>query len=166
MSNIWQLLIHSNTLNFIIVLAILILLVVKLNLKDKIEFLKEEIKNYVESSYEEKAKAEQSLTLIKEKIEELPKEIENINESAENSVKSIGEKIQSEIVDKKQDIANNAERIFNLETKKFKQKLTAILSEKSVEIARENALNQLNENKDLHNKYIDTAIEELDRISL
>lgn len=166
MSNILQLLIHSNTLNFIIVLATLILLVVKLNLKDKIEFLKEEIKDYVESSYKEKAKAEEDLASIKEKIEELPKEIENIKESAENSVKSIGDKIKLEVVDKKQDIANNAERIFNLETKKFKQKLTAILSEKSVEIARENALNQLNENKDLHNKYIDTAIEELDRISL
>lgn len=166
MSNILQLLIHSNTLNFIIVLAILILLVVKLNLKDKIEFLKEEIKDYVESSYKEKAKAEEDLASIKNKIEELPKEIENIKESAENSVKSIGEKIRIEVVDKKQDIANNAERIFNLETKKFKQKLTTILSEKSVEIARENALNQLNENKDLHNKYIDTAIEELDRISL
>ncbi len=166
MSNILQLLIHSNTLNFIIVLAILIFLVIKLNLKEKIELLKEEIKDYVEASYKEKAKAEQDLALIKEKIEELPKEIENIKESAENSVKSIGDKIRLEVVDKKQDIANNAERIFNLETKKFKQKLTTILSEKSVEIARENALNQLIANKDLHNKYIDTAIEELDRISL
>lgn len=166
MSNILQLLIHSNTLNFIIVLAILIFLVIKLNLKEKIELLKEEIKDYVEASYKEKAKAEQDLAMIKEKIEELPKEIENIKESAENSVKSIGDKIRLEAVDKKQDIANNAERIFNLETKKFKQKLTTILSEKSVEIARENALNQLIANKDLHNKYIDTAIEELDRISL
>ena len=50
--------------------------------------------------------------------------------------------------------------------KKFKQKLTSVLSEKSVEIAKENAVNQLRENTELHNKYIDNAIEELDRISL
>lgn len=166
MSNIFQLLIHSNTLNFIIVVAILIVLVLKLNLKEKVELLRDEIKNYVDASFQEKSKAEKDLSAIKEKIEQLPGEIENIKLSAENSVKSIGEKIRSEVIEQKRDIENNAERIFNLETKKFKQKLTTILTEKSVEIAKENALNQLKGNNELHNKYINSAIDELDRISL
>ena len=166
MSDILHLLIHSNTLNFLIVLAILVVIVVKLNLKDKIEVLRDEIRTYVATSVQEKNMAEQNLSSIKEKIQKLPEEIEDIKKSTENSVKSIGEKIRADIDEQKQDIANSAERIFNLETKKFKQKLTATLSEKSVEIAKNNAINQLKENNELHNKYIDNAIDELDRISL
>ena len=166
MSDIIHLLIHSNTLNFIIVLSIIVVLVVKLNLKAKIEVLRDEIKNYVDFSFNEKKFAEQNLSLINEKIQKLPEQIQNIEESIEKSVKSIGEKIKVDIEEQKQDLANTAERIFNLEMKKFKQKLTSVLSEKSVEIAKENAVNQLRENTELHNKYIDNAIEELDRISL
>ena len=166
MSDIFNLLIHSNTLNFLIVLAILVFIVVKLNLKEKIEVLRDEIKTYVETSVNEKNVAEQNLSLIKEKIQRLPEEIEDIQKSTENSVKSIGEKIRADIEEQKQDISNSAERIFNLETKKFKQKLTSVLSEKSVEIARDNAISQLKENKELHSKYIDNAIDELDRIVL
>lgn len=166
MSDILHLLIHSNTLNFLIVLAILVVIFVKLNLKEKIEVLRDEIRTYVDTSVQEKNVAEKKLLLIKEKIEKLPETIEDIKKSTENSVKSIGEKIRADIEEQKQDIANSAERIFNLETKKFKQKLIATLSEKSVEIARDNAVNQLKENAQLHNKYIDNAIDELDRISL
>ena len=96
----------------------------------------------------------------------MPSQIKDIEISTENSVKSIGEKIKADIQEQKQDISNNAERIFNLEMKKFKQKLTSALSEKSIEIARENAVKQLNENNEMHNKYIDSAIDELDGISL
>ena len=123
MSDIIHLLIHSNTLNFFIVLAILVVIVVKLNLKDKIEVLRDEIRTYVESSVNEKNVAEKNLSLIKEKIQQLPATIEDIEKSTKNSVKSLGEKIKADIQEQKQDIANSAERIFNLETKKFKQKL-------------------------------------------
>ena len=151
---------------FLIVLSILVVIFVKLNLKEKIEVLRDEIRTYVDTSVQEKNVAEKNLSLIKERIQQLPEEIEDIRKSTENSVKSIGEKIRADIEEQKQDIVNSAERIFNLETKKFKQKLTASLSEKSVEIARDNAINQLKENVELHNKYIDNAIDELDRISL
>ena len=121
-------------------------------MKDKIEVLREEIKSYVDASADEKNIAEQNLSIIKEKIQKLPLQIEDIQKSTENSVKSIGEKIKADIQEQKQDISNNAERILNLEMKKFKQKLTSVLSEKSVEIAKENAINQLNENNELHLK--------------
>lgn len=166
MSDIWHLLIHSNTLNFFIVLALIIFVVVKLNLKQKIETLRDEIKYYVETSEQEKIQAEKELENIKNRIEKLPEEIDCIRKSAENSVENFGEKIRAEIDEQKQDISKNAERLFNLETKKFKSKLTNLLSEKSIELVKENALNQLNSNKELHNKYIDNAISELDRVNL
>ncbi len=166
MEDIFQFLIKTNTVNFIIVLALIIFLFIKLNFKQKIEDLRTEIKTYVETAENEKTQAEKKLAEIKDKVSKLPDEIEDIKISAEKSTVSIASKIHSEIEEQKQDISNNAQRIFNLETKKFKAKLNTLLSEKSIELAQENALNQLNSNKDLHNKYIDNAIDELDRIIL
>lgn len=166
MSDFLHLLLQSNIFNFILVVAIIVYLVRKFNLKQKIEKLSNEIKSYVDESENEKLDAEKELKNINDKIAKLPLEIDNINRSADNSVKSLSEKIRIEIETQKQDILNNAERLLNLETKKFKSKLVGILSEKSVELVQQNTINQLNSNQDLHKKYIDNAISELDRINL
>lgn len=166
MSEIWNFILHSNIINFLIVLYFLVWLFKKIDIKQKIGHIRNEIKNFVENSELEKEEAQKKLNEINDKISVLPKEISEIENSTENSVKSICEKIKIEIEEQKQDLANNAERIFNLETKKFKQKLTSILTEKSIEIARDNALKQLENNTELHNKYIENAIDELDRIIL
>ena len=166
MSDFLHLLLQSNIFNFILVVAIIVYLVRKFNLKQKIEKLSNEIKSYVDESEKEKLDAEKELKNINDKIAKLPSEIDNINRSADNSVKSLSEKILIETESQKQDILNNAERLLNLETKKFKSKLVGILSEKSVELVQQNTINQLNSNRDLHKKYIDNAISELDRINL
>lgn len=166
MSDFLHLLLQSNIFNFILVVSIIVYLVRKFNLKQKIEKLSNEIKSYVDESENEKLDAEKELKNINDKIAKLPSEIDNINRSADNSVKSLSEKIRIETESQKQDILNNAERLLNLETKKFKSKLVGILSEKSVELVQQNTINQLNSNRDLHKKYIDNAISELDRINL
>ena len=125
-----------------------------------------EIKSYVDESEHEKLDAENELKNINDQIVKLPSEIDSINRSADNSLKSLSEKVRAEIESQKQDILNNAERLLNLETKKFKSKLVGILSEKSVELVQQNTINQLNSNRNLHKKYIDNAISELDRINL
>ena len=166
MSNVIQFLIQTNTINFIIVLTIIIVIVKKLNIGNKIDKIKSDITNYVETSEKEKQQTEVELSRINDKISKLPAVIERIKKSTENSVRNIERNIKEETEEKKQDISNNAKRLFNLETKKFKSRLTSILAEKSIEIARENAIKRLIENPDLHGKYIDNAIEELDGIVL
>lgn len=166
MTDIWQLLLQTNTFNFIIVFVILYIIFSKLNLKEKIESLKSDIKNYVDESSKEKDKAESDLNEIKNKIAKLPDEISRIQKSAKNSVESIERKIESEMKEQMSDIDNNAKRILNLETKKFKSKLTGILSEASVNLAKDNALKQLENNRELHDKYIYDAIDEIDRVNL
>ncbi len=166
MTEIWQIIVKTNTLNFILVLLLLGFLISKLNIKQKIENSRNDIKNYVEESVNEKQKSHEALKNIENKIKNLPAEIEDIKKSTENSVKSIEEKINNELISQKQDLENNAARLLNLETRKFKENLTNLLSEKSIEIAKENALSQLNTDTSLHGKYIDSAIEEIDRIEL
>lgn len=164
MSEFFQILIQSNTINFLIVLALIVYLIKKLNVNQKIEEIKCEVENYVNDSDKEKVSAERALENIEVEIKKLPEITEEIKKSADKSIKGIDEKLQRDIKNQKTDIQNNAERILQLEIKKFKSGLSNVLSEKSVEIAQKNAQKQLQENSNLHNVYIDNAIEEIDRI--
>ena len=103
---------------------------------------------------------------INEKIKHLPDEIADIKLSAQNNIQGIEKRINEEIEEKKKDIENNAKRILGLETKKFKSRLSAVLSQASIDLAKNNALEQLNNNRELHDKYINDAIDEIDRIGL
>ncbi len=166
MSELFELIIKSNTINFLIVLSLIIFLIKKLNLAEKISKLRDEIKNYVNDSEKEKASADEGLDKIKGKIEKLPLLIDRIEKSAQHNVKNIEERVKAETENQKKDIENNLNRLLNLETKKFNSKLISLLSEKSVEVAMKNAIKQLNSEPELHNVYINNAIDEIDRINL
>jgi F0F1-type ATP synthase membrane subunit b/b' len=165
MSDIIQIFIQSNTLNFLIVLFILVFLVKKLKVSEKIEKLSNEIKSYVESSETEKQQAQAELGRIKDKISKLPALSERIKKSTQRNINNIAENAKKHTEIQKQDITNNAQRLFKLETRLFKSKLTNLLSEASIQLAKENAIKQLEENPELHNRYIEKAIEELDGIN-
>ena len=166
MNEIWQLIIQSNTLNFLIVLAVVLFIASKLDIKTKLEKLRSEIQIFVDESSKEKENSLKTLNEVNEKIKHLPEEIADIKKTAENNVRGIEQRINSEIQEKMTDIENNAKRILGLETKKFKSKLSGILSQASIDLARKNAEEQLQNNRELHNKYISDAINEIDRINL
>lgn len=166
MSEFFNILIQSNTLNFLIVVCLIVFLFLKLKINAKLQIMADEIKNYVNSAENEKLDAQKKLDIINSKVQKLPDVIERIKKSTENSVKNYEKKILADINEEKQDVENNIKRLFNLETRKFKNKLTCLLSEKSVELAKENAIKQLENNVELHNKYIENAIKELDGIKL
>ena len=166
MNEIWQLIIQSNTLNFLIVLAVVLFIASKLDIKTKLEKLRSEIQIFVDESSKEKENSLKTLNEVNEKIKHLPEEIADIKKTAENNVRGIEQRINSEIQEKMTDIENNAKRILGLETKKFKSKLSGILSQASIDLARKNAEEQLQNNRELHNKYINDAINEIDRINL
>ncbi len=166
MADIWQLLIHSNTINFLLVVALIVFIFVKLNIKEKLEILRSEIKCYVDDAQNEKNRADENLNKAKGKVVKLPLIIERIEKSAAHNVENIAHRIELETQDQKLDIEKNAARLLNLETKKFNQKLVSILSEKSVDIAKQNAIEKLSSNPELHNIYIENAIDEIGRVDL
>ncbi len=162
----WNLILESNLINFIVVFVIMAYIIKKINVGDKIENVRKTIKSYVDESSNEKAAAEKELSQIQAKIEHLQDDIKDIEATAQNNIKGFENKIQEEIYEKKKDIDKNAERILNLETKNFKDKLSSVLSEASINLVRKNAIEQLKNNRELHNKYINEALEGIDKINL
>ena len=166
MNNIIQTLIQSNTLNFLIVILCLAFIIRKINVGKKLEALKSEIKSYVNEAENEKTAAETRLNKINEKIQKLPNEIARIERSTKNNIEGLSKKTQDDIQEKKQDIDNNVKRIIDLETKKFKSQLTSLLTEASINLAKDNAKKQLENNRAMHDKYIYEAIDEIDGMTL
>ena len=170
MKEVIEIILFSNILNLVIIVFAFALACAKTGLGEKlssaINDIPKKIENFVNSSIEEKESSLKKLDNINEQIKRLPDEIKDINQSAENNIKNLEVKFQNEIEQKKQDIEVNGKRILNLETKKFQQKLTGIISEVSVKLARENAEVQFKNNPNLHNKYIEKAINGIDEINL
>lgn len=162
----WHTILESNLINFLIVLSILVFIGVKLNVKAKIGDLQKTIVSYVEKSSLEKENAHKALNEIQEKINHLEDDIADIEKNAERNIKSIERRISKEIVEKKQDIDNNATRIINLENKNFKSKLSDVLSDASINLVKKNVIEQLANNKSLHDRYINEAIEGIDKVNL
>jgi len=166
MNNLLQTVIQSNTLNFLIIVAFFIWLVPKLNIDKKLLCKKNEIDNYVKESENEKNNAEKRLTEIQNKVEKLPKEIERIERSTKSSIENLSRKSQANIEEKIRDIDGNVARITDLETKKFKSGLTYMISQASINLACDNTKKQLENNRELHDKYISEAINEIDGMNL
>jgi|GEM_PF-6885205 len=166
MSEFLDALLKSNIINFVITALLIAGVLYKLDITGKLKKNADEIKDYTLAAGNEKADAQKKLDIINGKVQKLPELIDRIKKSTENSVKNYEKKVQEDIEETKLDMSKNSQRILNLETNKFKNELIQLLSEKSVETARKNAIERLNENKELHNIYIDKAIEELDRINL
>lgn len=158
--------VQSNTLNFLLVLVFLLWIISKLNIGQKLQQTNDKIKYYISEAEEEKLQAEARLSEINKKIENLPEEIKEIERSVKNGIESLTAKSKRDVENQMQDIDNNVKRIMDLETKKFKQKLTAVVSEASVNLARDNALSQLENNREIHDKYIYDAIDEIDGMNL
>ncbi len=166
MTDLFEIITKSNIINFIIVLALLIWLFSKINLKAKTAELSLQIKNYVRESETEKESSLEKLKEIETEIVNLPKNIKDIELSTEKNLHGINKRITKEIEEKKSDLQNNEKRILGLERKKFKEKLTTILTETSIDLARKNAIEQLENNRELHDKYIYEAINEIDEVNL
>ena len=65
-----------------------------------------------------------------------------------------------------ENITSNILKVINAEEKSLSAKLTQDTVNNSIELAKQNIINKLNENPDLHKKFIDDSINEIDRVQL
>jgi len=94
MAEFWDLIVRSNTFNFIIMLVIFAIIWQKLDISTKIENMRIEIANIIEKSKQEKEKAEKHLTSTKAEIANLDEEIKETLEKAELSAQNVFNEIK------------------------------------------------------------------------
>lgn len=164
-AKIWDIIIKSNTFNFIIFVAILAWVFNKINVKGMIETLQQKIIKIIEDAKKEKEEAHQSLKNAQKAVENLPKELESIVSDAKKSADVISEKILTEAQKQIESIEQNAQKVIDAEEKLLIAKLTKSTSNVSVNLAKTHIQNVLEQTPTLQEKYINESIDELDRLT-
>ena len=166
MADFWNLIVQTNTFNFAILLIIIAVVFAKIDLPNIIEKIRLEIASNIENAQKLQQEAKTELKKVKKAVKDTDIEVDNKISSAKNSVKLLSDEIDKNAQLQVSQIENNVERVILAETKKISTKLSHDTVTKAIALAKENLLNKLNAEPNLHSKFIEESIKELDRIEL
>ena len=164
LSHIWHIIVETNTLNFIVFLGIIVFICAKINLPEIISKIQKKVEKEVKESESAKSDSENNLKTAKNKMEKVPKEVEQIITDAENTAKVMSEQILEQGREEIEIIENNTKKILENDILKTKRNLLGSTAKESIALLEKNINQKLSENKELHQKYIDEAINELEGI--
>ena len=162
MINLWNLIVETNTLNFIVLVLILFFVCKKINLAQMISNLQKNIENNVTDSNLAKTNSEKALKTAEEKMENVENEIETIIEDTKNTAKIVSKNILLHANEQIKTIENNTNKIIENEINKTKKLLSDMTVKTSVTLLKKNLKNNLTKDKNLHQVFIDEAITELE----
>lgn len=162
--NFWNLIVKSNTFNFIVLILIFAILFKKINISSIIEKIRDEIVNTIENAKKEQENAKNKLSNAEKAIENIDDEIKQKLNEASKRAEDMSKQILDNTDLRLKLIEKNIERVVNAEEKTLSAKMTEKTLKTSVELAKKQIINMLESNPDMHNKYIDESIENLDRV--
>lgn len=156
----------SNTINFIIMVTLLAIIVKKMNLGASLEKSIEVVKATISKSDEEKSGAQKKLDSAKDLIEKLPQDIKNLEQTSKEKVEVFKDKIDENAQKAIFNIEKNIDKVVSIEEKKISNLLTEKTSLASIELAKQHIEKMLEQNPELHNKFIQNSIDELDKVKI
>ena len=164
--NLWNLILESNTFNFVVLLVILVIVMQKLHISDALENIKNEIIENIEKAKKTKQEAELSLADAKAKIEHLDDELGERIALATQQAHNVGEQIQENTKRRIKQIENNIEKVIETEEKTIITSLSDETSMESIKLAEEIKRKKLKDDPSLHDRYIQESIDELEKAVL
>lgn len=163
---IWDIIVKSNTFNFAILVIIFAIAASKLNLGEKIEHIKNEIIKSIENAKSEKENAVKLLQKAQSDVANLDNEVQERLEKAELQAKNTARQILDAAGEKAARYEVGISRAIEAEEKTAAASLSMQTAKASVELAKEHIKQTLNIKPELHAKFINEGIDELDRIKL
>ena len=157
---------ESNTINFIIMLGILAVIVIKMNLKASMDTSISNVAGIIKKSDESKSESITKLEKSKAEIEKLPTEIENLKKEAKVKADVFKKQIENSSSEEISNIKNSVSRVMSIEEKKISNDLQKKTIEESILMAEKNIKRMLSENSDLHRQFIQESLDELDKVNL
>ena len=164
--NLWNIILKSNTFNFIVLVVILAIVMQKLHISDALEKLKTEIVEKIEKSKKAKSDAIICLSDAKSKTENLDAEISEKISLANSQAHNVGEMIHETAQRKIKQITDNIEKVIKAEEKTIAIKLNDQTAQASIRLAEDIIRKQLQQDPSLHDRYINESLEELEKAAL
>ena len=166
MTEFWNLIVESNTFNFAILVIILAIVFTKIDLAGIIEKIKNDISTAIENAQQEKETAAKELQSAQKTAantdNEIAEQLKNAQENAKNLTRGIIKNTETQV----ENIKTNVMRSIMAEEKKLSNELTRQTLQSSIEQAKQNIIQKLNENSSLHEKFIEDSINEIDGVEL
>ena len=166
MEQIYHYILHSNIINFIIMLWILYAIIKKINLGKTLEQSIENVNVSIQKSDKDKHESQITLNKAKELIEKLPEDIKTLEQTSKQKVEIFTTKITENTQKTIFDLEKNIDRAVSIEEKKISNLMSEKTSKASIELAKQHILKQLEENPELHNQFIMNSLDELDKVKL
>lgn len=163
---IWDLIVKSNTFNFVLLVAIFCFVFKKINISKILDKLQNDIINTIENVKNSKSLAGLKLSKAKDSIKNIDKDIELQMDQANKTAKSITDTIFQNTEKSIELINKNIDKVISTEEKSISSALTEKTAEAAILIAENHIVTTLKNKPELHNRYIDESIQELDRIQL
>lgn len=162
----FNLILHSNLFNFAFFMLIIIVICIKVDVPAVLEKMKEKVSSEIENSKETKEKSLSDLADANMQYSKLPQELENISDNAKQKSESLSKQIALETEQKISNIEKNTQNILSAEQKHVASDLISKLGVKSVEFAKYDIIEELKNNPQLHDKFIEESIAKLDEVVL
>ncbi len=157
---------HSNVINFAIMIAVFAFIAYKLNVMQKIEDMRASIQKNVEDSDNIKAEAIKEFEAVSASLGNVEAETEAIIAKAEETVKTIEQKTKEELDKSVALIKQNAQKQVVSEQNQVQGQLLQNVSSSSIEVAQRQIKTALDKDKELHRKYIEDFINSIDKIDV
>lgn len=164
--NLWDIILKSNTFNFVVLLVIIVIVMQKLHLTEVLENIKNEIIERIEKAKQAKADAENYLAESKLKIENLDSEISEKISLAYTQANNVGDMIRETAQKKIKQVNDNVDKVIFAEEKKISTLLNDRTALASVELAESIIREKLANTPSLHDKYINDSILEIEKTVL
>lgn len=159
----WNNVVHSNMFNFI-VLAIALYFLLKDKVKSAVDGLAEKTTKTVNDSILDKNDALKKLEETKIDYEKTPQETAEIKAIAQSTLSSLEKKATADMEKAKQILCENATKTVESEAARINSVLSKETAENSVNTALSDICAKLSKDESLHDKLIENAIEELEKI--
>ena len=156
--NIWNIIVESNTFNFIIMVAIFAIIAKKMNITVLINNIKQSIIDKINRADSNKAEAQERFSNAKKLAKNIDKDVKNNIDNAMKKADAIEAQIIAEAESKVNYLKKNAESVIKSEEKLIENNIINNTIKISSELAKEKIIAALNSNPELHNKYIEESI--------
>lgn len=157
---------HSNIINFLLMLWILYAIVKKFNLGKNFDSSVEKVKTGIEKSDREKDAAAKLLNEAKELIDRLPEDIKTLEQNNLDKVEVFKNQIEDNTHKTIFNFGQNIDRVIEIEEKKISNLMKEKTSYASIELAKQHIINTLKTNPELHNNFIQNSLDELEGVKL
>ena len=162
----WNLIVQSNTFNFLIFIGLFALLFKKINFGAMMDKLQAKVMSLIEDAKKAKDNSIVELKRTQEISSKVPTEVRNILYNAEVTADRLGKRILEEAEKQVNSIYKTTDSVVESEGQRIISNLSQKTALASLELAKNHIVKTLKAKPQYHVKFIEDSINELDRFNI